>query len=54
MRKGYVIDTSTSVDIQKIVENGGKVIKVSEGVLHTKYYKIPQFRKKIEKLFALS
>ena len=31
-RNGYKIDTLTSVDIQKIVENGKKGIEICEGV----------------------
>ena len=34
MRKGYFIDTLTSVDIQEIVELGGKVIAIYEGVIY--------------------
>ena len=33
MRNGYVIDTLTSVDFQEIVEIGGKVIEIYEGVI---------------------
>ena len=32
MRKGYIIDTLTSVDIQKIVKIGGEVIGIYEVV----------------------
>ena len=30
---GYIIDTLTSVDIQKVVKIGGKVIQTYEGVI---------------------
>ena len=53
MRNGYIIDTLTSVDIQEIVKNGGKVIEVYEGVIYREIFKISPFRKVIEKLFAL-
>ena len=33
MRNGYIIDTLTSVDIQEIVKNGGKVIEIHESVI---------------------
>ena len=33
MRNGYIIDHLTSVDIQEIVEIGGKVIEIYEGVI---------------------
>ena len=32
MRNGFIIDTLTSVDIQEIVRNGGKVIETYEGI----------------------
>ena len=53
MRNGYIIDTLTSVDIQEIVKIGGKVIQIYEGVIYRENFKISQFRKVIEKLFAL-
>ena len=53
MRNGYIIDTLTSVDIQKIVKIGGKVIEIYEGVYYRENFEISPFRKGIEKLFAL-
>ena len=53
MRKGYIIDTLTSVDICEIVKNGGKVIEIYEGVIYRENFKVTPFRKVIEKLFAL-
>ena len=34
MRKGYIIDTMTGVDIQEIVNIGGKVIEIYDAFLH--------------------
>ena len=53
MRNGYIIDTLTSVDIQEIVNIGGKVIEIYEGVIYREIFKISPFRKVIEKLFGL-
>ena len=33
MRKGYIVDTLTSVDVQEIVKIGGKVIEIYQGVI---------------------
>ena len=52
MRKAYIIDTLTSVDICEIVKSGGKLIEIYEGVLYQENFKISPFRKIIEKLFA--
>ena len=54
LRNGYIIGTLTSVDIQEIVKIGGKVIEIYEGVNYLESFEIIQFRKVIEKLFALS
>ena len=53
MRNGYIIDTLTSVYIQKIVKLGGRVVEIYEGVVYRENFKISPFRKVIEKLFAL-
>ena len=53
MRKGYIIDTLTSVDICQIVKLGRKVIKIYDGVFYWEDLRISPFRKIIEKLFAL-
>ena len=53
MRKGYIIDTLMSVDIQEIVKIGGKVTEIYEGVIYRENFKVSPFRKVIEKLFAL-
>ena len=54
MGNGYIIDTLTAVDICEIVEIGGKVIEIYEGVIYRGNFKISPFRKVIiEKLFAL-
>ena len=52
MRNGYIIDTSTSVDICEIVKIDGKVVQIYEGVIYRENFKISPFRKIIEKLFA--
>ena len=39
IRNGYIMDTLTSVEIQKIVKIGGKVIKIYEqGVIYQKKF----------------
>ena len=53
MRKGYIIDTLTSVDICEIVKTGGKVIETYEGIIYCENFKISPSRKVVEKLFAL-
>ena len=53
MRKGYIIDTLTSVDIPEIVKIGGVVIEIYEGVFYLENFRISPFRKFIEKLFTL-
>ena len=45
MRDGYIIDTLTSVDIQKIVKNEGEVIEIYEGVVSQENSKISTFSK---------
>ena len=34
MRKGYILDALTSVDIQETVKIGRKVIEIYEGVIY--------------------
>ena len=53
MRNGYIIDTLTSVDICELVQIGGKVVQIYEGVTYRKNFKISPFKKVIENLFAL-
>ena len=53
MRKGYIIDTLTSIDICEIVKICGKVIDIYEGVIYRENFKISPFRKVIETFFAL-
>ena len=53
MRNGYIVDTLTSVDNCEIVEIGGKVVEIYEGVIYRKNFKISLFKKVIEKLFVL-
>ena len=53
MRNGYIINHLTSVDIQKIIKIGGKVIEIYEGVIYLENFKESPFRNVIDKLFAL-
>ena len=53
MRNGYITQIMTSVDIQEIVEIGGKVIQIYEGVIYRENYKVSPFKKVINKLFEL-
>ena len=52
MRKNYIIDTLTSVDICETVEMGGKVIKIYENVICGENFKISP-RKFFDNLFSL-
>ena len=53
MRNGYITQVLTSVDIQEIVKNGGKVIEIYKGVIYREIFEIKPFEKVIDKLFAL-
>ena len=53
MRKRYINDTLTSLDIQEIVKVGGKVIRIYQGVIYRENFKVSPFKKVLEKLFAL-
>ena len=53
VRNGYIIETSTSVDICEIGKTFGRVLEIYEGVDFRENFKISPFRKVIEKLFAL-
>ena len=53
MRKGDIIDTLTSVDIQDFVKIGGKVIQNYQGLIYRENFRISPFKKVIEKMFAL-
>ena len=53
MRNGYIIDTLTSVDIQEIVKNRGKVNQIYEGVFYREKFEVIFFRKINDKIFAL-
>ena len=52
MRNGCIIHTLTRVEIQEIVENGGKVTEICKGVIYVENFKISPFRKVIQKIFA--
>ena len=45
MRNGYIIDTLTSVYICEIVEIGGKVNEIYEGVINRENYKVIHLEK---------
>ena len=53
MRNGYIIDTLTSVDIQKFVKIGGKVIEIYEDVIYRENFKGFSVRNVIDESFAL-
>ena len=50
MRARHFVDTLPSVDIQEIVEVGGKVIEIYEGVIYREMFKVSPYNKVIEKL----
>ena len=52
MRNGYITQVLTSVDIQEIVEIGGKVIQIYEGVIYRENFKVSPFEVIIDELFA--
>ena len=53
MRNGYIIDTLTSVDIQKIVTIGGRLVEIYEGVIYRENFKVSPFSKVIDILYKL-
>ena len=53
MRNGYFLDHITSADFQKIVEIGGKVVEIYEGVIYRENFKKTPFKKVRDKLFEL-
>ena len=53
MRNGYIIECLTSVDVQKIVKIGGKVIETYEGVFYRENFKVSPFRRVFDILFKL-
>ena len=53
MRSGYIIETLTSADNQKVFKIGGKVIDIDEGAIYRENFRINPFRKVIDNLFAL-
>ena len=52
-RNGYIVDTLTSVDLQKIVNIGGKIIEINAGVIYRANFRLSRIRKVIEFLFTL-
>ena len=53
MRKGYFIDTLTSVDICETIKMGARFVESYEGVIYRENFKVSPFRKVTEKSFAL-
>ena len=53
MKNGYIIDNLTSLVFQEIVKEGGKVIRIYEGVIYRESFKISPLRRVIEKIFNL-
>ena len=53
LRNGYITDTLTSVDIQKIVKIRGKVIEIYERIKITENYKVFPFKNFVEKKLNL-
>ena len=51
MRKGYILDSLTLVDIREVVKNGRKLIEKHESFIYRENYKISPFRTVIEKLY---
>ena len=45
MRIGYITKVLTSVDIQEIVQIGGKIIEIYESVIYRENYKVSPFKK---------
>ena len=52
MRNRYFKEHLTSVDNQEIVQIGGKVLEIYEGVIYRKNSKVSPFRKVTDNLFA--
>ena len=52
MRKSYIIDTVTRLDIQEIVRIGGKLIQIFEGIIDRESFQKSPHGKIIEKLFS--
>ena len=44
MRNGYIVDTLTSADIQEIVDLGGKVKEIYEGIIYRESFIISPFK----------
>ena len=53
MRKGYILDTITTVDICETVKIEGKVIEVYESVIYREIFRVSPTRNVKDKLFAL-
>ena len=53
LRNGYITQFLTSVDIQEIVKNVGKVVQIYAGVIYREYFEVSPIEKIIGELFAL-
>ena len=53
MRNRYITNYLTSVNIQRIVKIGGKVVEIYEGVIYRENIKVSPFEKVIDNIFAL-
>ena len=51
MRNGYITDTLTSVDIKEILQIGGKLIGIYEGVKYKENFKVIPSKRVNGKLF---
>ena len=53
IRNGSIVDTLTSVDIQELVKNGGKVVQINEGVVYRENFKVTPFKEVIDNILEL-
>ena len=53
LRNSFLVESFKSVDMQEIVEIGGRNVQIYEGVIYREDFKVSPFRKVIEKLFNL-
>ena len=53
MRRGFIVDVLTIVDVREIFKIGGKVLQPYEDVLQLENLQVSSFKKVIDKLFEL-
>ena len=53
MRNGYIVQALTSVDVQEIVETGGKVIEIYKSVIYRENFMVSPFKKVTDNFFEL-